>query len=134
MPSSIAIPYPITRGAIIKVIGPDQIFTGQFSWTIPCFDAITSKRYNDLRSIEYIGENMSELSKRSTIYFDPLIHQALRMRAAATHTSLSELIDEAVRLLMREDQEDMQAIADRVKEPEISYEVLLNDLKKHGKI
>ncbi len=82
----------------------------------------------------YIGENMSELSKRSTVYFDPLIHQALRMRAASTHTSLSELIDEAVRLLMREDQEDMQAIADRIKEPEISYEVLLNDLKKHGKI
>lgn len=77
---------------------------------------------------------MSELSKRSTVYFDPALHQALRMRAAATHTSLSELVDEAVRLLLREDQEDLQAIADRVYEPEISYEVLLKDLKKNGKI
>jgi hypothetical protein len=77
---------------------------------------------------------MSELSKRSTIYFDPYIHQALRLKAASTHTSLSELIDEAVRLLMSEDQQDIQAINERAKEPEMSYEALLNDLKKHGKI
>ena len=56
------------------------------------------------------------------------------MRAASTHTSLSELVDEAVRLLMKEDQEDLQAIADRVNEPEISYEVMLKELKKNGKI
>ena len=77
---------------------------------------------------------MSELSKRSTVYFDPSIHQALRLKAAATHVSLSELIDEAVRLLMREDHEDLNAFSERVKEPEMSYEALLNDLKKHDKI
>ena len=77
---------------------------------------------------------MSELSKRSTVYFEPSIHQALKMRAASTHTSLSELIDEAVRLLMSEDQEDIKALSDRANEPEISYEALLDDLKKHGKI
>jgi hypothetical protein len=77
---------------------------------------------------------MSELSKRSTIYFEPSIHQALKMRAVSTHTSLSELIDEAVRLLMSEDQEDIKAFSDRANEPEISYEDLLNNLKKHGKI
>ena len=77
---------------------------------------------------------MSDLSKRSTVYFDPAIHQALRLKAAATHVSLSELVDEAVRLLMREDQEDLSAFSERVSEPEISYEALLNDLKKHDKI
>ncbi|MEY4590108.1 MAG: hypothetical protein RL497_2184 [Pseudomonadota bacterium] len=77
---------------------------------------------------------MSVLSKRSTVYFDPAIHQALRVRAATSHSSLSELIDEAVRLFMREDQEDLQAIADRVAEPVISYEALLNDLKKNGRL
>ncbi len=77
---------------------------------------------------------MSELSKRSTVYFDPSIHQALRIKAASTHTSLSEVIDEAVRLLMSEDQQDLQAFNQRAKETEISYEALLNDLKKHGKI
>lgn len=77
---------------------------------------------------------MSNLSKRSTVYFEPAIHHALKVRAASSHISVSELIDEAVRLLMREDQEDLKAISDRALESEISYEALLNDLKQHGKI
>jgi hypothetical protein len=77
---------------------------------------------------------MGELSKRSTVYFEPLLHQALKMKAASSDVSISELVDEAVRLLMAEDHEDLAAVADRVKEPEISYESLLNDLKKHGQI
>ncbi|MBD1390726.1 ribbon-helix-helix domain-containing protein [Neiella sp. HB171785] len=77
---------------------------------------------------------MSNLSKRSTVYFEPAIHQALKVRAASTNVSVSELIDEAVRLLMREDQEDLQALSARADEEEISYEALLDDLKKHGKI
>ena len=77
---------------------------------------------------------MSYLSKRSTVYFDPTIHQALRIRAASSNLSLSELVDEAVRLLMREDQEDFDDLSKRVNEPEISYESMLKDLKKHGKI
>ncbi len=43
-------------------------------------------------------------------------------------------MDEAVKLMMREDQEDLAAFAERAREPEISYEVLLADLKKHGKL
>jgi len=77
---------------------------------------------------------MSNLSKRSTVYFDPSVHQALKLKAASTDISLSELVDEAVRLLMSEDEEDLAAFADRVNEPRISYEALLKDLKKHGKI
>ena len=77
---------------------------------------------------------MSSLSKRSTIYFEPRIHQALKVKAASSHLSVSELVDEAVRLLMSEDQEDLAAFPEREHEKEISYEALLNDLKKHGKI
>lgn len=77
---------------------------------------------------------MSNLSKRSTVYFEPVIHQALKMRAASSDVSISELIDEAVRLLMREDQEDLAAISERVNEPEVTYEVFLNELKANGKI
>ena len=77
---------------------------------------------------------MSNLSKRSTIYFEPDIHQALKVRAASSHLSVSELVDEAVRLLMNQDQEDLAAFSEREGEKEISYEALLNDLKKHGKI
>ena len=77
---------------------------------------------------------MSNLSKRSTVYFEPEIHKALRMKAASSDMSVSELIDEAVRLLMNEDQEDLAFFSERANEKEISYEDLLNDLKKHGKI
>ncbi len=77
---------------------------------------------------------MSNLSKRSTIYFEPSIHQALKVKAASSHLSVSELVDEAVRLLMSEEQEDLAAFSERESERDISYEALLNDLKKHGKI
>ena len=77
---------------------------------------------------------MSTLSKRSTAYFDPAIHQALRIKAASSHLSVSELVDEALRMQLAEDQQDLSAFDARVREPEMSYESLLKDLKKHGKI
>lgn len=77
---------------------------------------------------------MAQLSKRSTVYFDPDLHQALRLKAASSDQSLSELVDEAVRLLIVEDQQDLEMYSQRVSEPEITYEALLQDLKKHGKI
>ena len=77
---------------------------------------------------------MSNLSKRSTIYFDPSIHQALKIKSVTSSRSVSELVDEALRQLMNEDQEDLESCAKRKDEPDISYEELLNDLKQHGKI
>lgn len=77
---------------------------------------------------------MTELSKRSTVYFEPEIHQALRMKAATAHISISDVVNEAVRMLLQEDQEDLSAFEERASEPTISYEELLNDLKSHGKL
>ena len=77
---------------------------------------------------------MSTLSKRSTVYFDPEIHQALRIKAASSNLSVSEIVDDALRMQLAEDQEDLSAFEARVREPEMSYESLLKDLKKHGKI
>ena len=69
----------------------------------------------------YAEAAMSNLSKRSTVYFEPAIHQALKSKAAASDLSISAIVDEAVRLLMRKDQEDLAAFAERASEPEISY-------------
>ena len=77
---------------------------------------------------------MSEPSKRSTIYFEPEVHKALRLKAASTHRSVSDLVNEAVRQALQEDQEDLAAFDDRVAEPTMTYEELLNDLKAHGKL
>ncbi len=77
---------------------------------------------------------MSELSKRSTVYFETEIHQALRIKAATTQQSVSEVVNEAVRVALSEDQEDLNAFSQRAKEATLSYEELLEDLKSHGKI
>lgn len=77
---------------------------------------------------------MSETSKRSTVYFDPQLHAALRLKAATTDRSLSEIVNDAVRAALAEDQEDLAAFSQRVSEPTISYEALLDDLKAHGKL
>lgn len=77
---------------------------------------------------------MSETSKRSTIYFEPEIHHALRVKAANTHQSVSEVVNEAVRIALREDAEDLNAFEERAAEPTLSYEALLKDLKSHGKL
>jgi len=77
---------------------------------------------------------MSDLSKRSTIYFEPEIHQALRMKAASIHISVSEVVNEAVRIALREDQEDLSAFEQRAGEPVLSYEELLKDLESYGKL
>ena len=77
---------------------------------------------------------MSETTKRSTIYFDPQLHAALRLKSAHTHRSVSDIVNDAVRAALAEDQEDLAAFEDRVAEPTISYEALLDDLKANGKI
>ena len=77
---------------------------------------------------------MGEPSKRSTIYFSPEVHQALRLKAASTHRTVSDLVNEAVRQTLLADQEDLAAFEERVAEPTISYAELLNDLRAHGKI
>ncbi|MFH1533255.1 MAG: CopG family transcriptional regulator [Pseudomonadota bacterium] len=71
---------------------------------------------------------------RSTVYFDKNLHRALRIKAADTHRSLSELVNEAVRAALREDAEDLAAFDERENEPVISYEELLRDLEAQGKI
>ena len=74
------------------------------------------------------------MTRRSTIYFQPEIHRALRMKAAHTGRSISSLVNEAVQRALSEDQEDLSAFEERASEPTITYEDLLNDLKAHGKI
>ena len=58
---------------------------------------------------------MSESSKRSTVYFEADIHHALRIKAATTHQSVSQVVNDAVRIALREDQEDLDAVSQRVE-------------------
>ena len=77
---------------------------------------------------------MSNLPKRATVYFDPIIHRALRIKAAETDRSLSELVNEAVKLALVEDAEDLSAFEERASEPELPFEDFVKDLRGRGKI
>ena len=77
---------------------------------------------------------MGNLAKRATVYFDPALHNALRHKALETSRSLSDLVNDAVRLAMSEDAEDLAAFAERVNEPLVSYETLLQELKANGRL
>lgn len=71
-------------------------------------------------------------SKRATVYFDPALHKALRLKAAATDRSLSDVVDEAVRVLLAEDADDLAAIDERANEPTVSFEAFVQELKRDG--
>lgn len=71
---------------------------------------------------------------RATVYFEPALHQAIRLKAAHTNRTISDIVNDAVRQALREDQEDLAAFEERVAEPTMSYEALLKDLKSHGKL
>ena len=77
---------------------------------------------------------MTVLSKRSTIYLDPALHQALRIKALETSRSMSDLINEAVKEALAEDADDLSAFDERGNEPLISYEQMVKRLKKDGRI
>jgi hypothetical protein len=72
--------------------------------------------------------------KRATVYFEPYLHRALRLKAAETDSSVSELVNEAVREALAEDAEDLAAFDDRKKESELSFGNVVKDLKRRGKI
>jgi hypothetical protein len=72
--------------------------------------------------------------KRATVYFEPHLHRALRLKAAETDSSVSELVNEAVREALSEDADDLAAFEDHEKEPELMFEEVVKDLKRRGKI
>ena len=77
---------------------------------------------------------MATLTKRATVYFDPTIHHALRLKAAETMRSISDLVNDALRDSLAEDAEDLEAFETRAKEPLISYEDMIKRLKTDGRI
>ena len=75
-----------------------------------------------------------EATKRATVYFDPEIHRALRLKAATTERSISELVNEAVGLALSEDAEDFEALEQRRNGPHLSFDEVVKDLKRRGRI
>jgi plasmid stability protein len=73
-------------------------------------------------------------ARRATVYLDPALHRALRIKAAETDQSVSDIVNEAVRLTLADDAEDLAAFRARAKEPNLDFETVLKDLRRRGKL
>ena len=73
-------------------------------------------------------------AKRATVYFEPEIHRALRLKAAASDKSISDMVNDAVKLSLAEDAEDMEAFEKRKREPNLDFEQFVKALKRRGKL
>jgi len=77
---------------------------------------------------------METPQKRATVYLDPAIHRALRLKAAETDRTMSDLVNEAVKLSLLEDAEDLSAFDERASEPNLLFEDVVKELRRRGKI
>jgi len=77
---------------------------------------------------------MSAQTKRATIYFDPEIHRALKLKALETSRSITDLVNQAVKEALAEDAEDILAYQERKSEPLISYDQMVKKLREDGRI
>lgn len=77
---------------------------------------------------------MGTAATRATVYLDPELHKALKLKAVETAQSLSKLVNDAIKESLVEDVEDIAAFEERAKEPLISYEAMIKRLKKDGRI
>ena len=71
---------------------------------------------------------------KATVYLDEDIHHALRLKSAETRESMSELVNDALRLLLAEDLEDISAWRERRSERPIGYDEFLKKLAADGTI
>ena len=93
-------------------------------------DIKTSCRYGDLDAQG--GNPMTTDVKRATIYMDPALHKALKLKSIETSKSISELVNQAIKESLSEDADDIAAYQDRIEEPLISYSDMVRRLKDDG--
>ncbi len=74
------------------------------------------------------------VTKRATIYLDADLHRAARMKAVETETSVSDLVNAALRQSLAEDADDLAAFRARAKEPNLDFEAVVKDLRRRGKL
>jgi hypothetical protein len=107
-----------------RAIAADRVSALVAARVYDLLDVIASKRY---------GQNMIS-AKRATIYFEPKVHKALRLKAADLDRSISDIVNEAVRFSLAEDAEDLADIEKRKNEPNLDFERVVRELRARGKL
>jgi hypothetical protein len=114
-------PSPIDgRSASLPLPASSRPHCRAFKWD----DSKTLKRYDVIMPA----------AKRSTIYFDPAIHRALRLKAAAMDVSISDIVNEAVKQTLSEDAADLEVFEKRRREPTVDFEDVVRAMKRSGKL
>ncbi len=65
---------------------------------------------------------------------DPQIHRALKVKSAHSSKTISELVNEAIKLSLAEDYEDLKAFEERKDEPSLDFESVLKELHSSGSL
>lgn len=95
-------------------------------------NVLTSQRHSAI--VLKKEETMTTLTQRATIYMDPVLHKALRLKSVETSRSISDLVDDAVRDELAEDADDLAVFKTRQKEPTLNFEDFVQELKRNGTI
>jgi hypothetical protein len=77
---------------------------------------------------------METKNKRATVYLDPKLHRALKIKSAQIERTMSDLINDAVRISLSEDYDDMLAVEARQNEPDLDFKDILKEVKDSGKL
>ncbi len=77
---------------------------------------------------------MNPSQKNTAVDLNPELHRALQRKSAATNRPISDLVDEAVRVALVEDSEDLLAFDERAAEPDLVFAEVVEDLKRRDKI
>ena len=72
--------------------------------------------------------------KRATVYFEPDVHRALRLKAAASDRSISDMVNDAVKIALAEDVDDLAAFVERKDDKSLSFDTFVQGLKRRGRI
>lgn len=73
------------------------------------------------------------IPKRATVYFEAEVHRALRLKAAASDRSISDMVNDAVRVTLAEDAEDLASFSERKSEKSLSFDTFVQGLRRRGR-
>ena len=68
------------------------------------------------------------------MYFEPEVHRALRLKAATSDKSISDIVNDAVRRTLAEDAQDLEAFEKRKREPNLELDKFVEALKRRGRL
>lgn len=72
-------------------------------------------------------------SRRTTVYLEPDLHRALKLKSIETDSSISDLVNDAVRRSLLEGAEDLAVLEERAAEDTVPYSDFVITLERMAK-